>query len=362
MKISEKTAENLIEEISSVIDYDINIMDESGAIIASTDPGRKGQFHEGAYRIIQNHLNELLVYYDDEYSGCKKGINMPIMFDGEIVGVIGITGEVPKIIKYGNLIQKVSQILINDLFNLQRETLKEQNKLRFVSNWITGDFDDKETMIKHLEKHGLSPFASFIVAIVGYDHDRFSWSSIKTKLPEDILVVDMGEYNVLISNKTQKALAKCITSQFDSRTQTDDFLFAISSSVDSYEDVPRAFDEAIHTYKLSSPDKNGIILYDDELLNIILDNVDEHHKKRFVAKIFAGCTKKDVIEFSNLIRKYYDHNGSINAIARDLFVHKNTVQYKINKILNMTGLDMRKCDHLMKLYVASIWYDEKFLD
>ena len=38
MKISKNTATDLIREISSVIDYDINIMDENGIIMASTDP------------------------------------------------------------------------------------------------------------------------------------------------------------------------------------------------------------------------------------------------------------------------------------------------------------------------------------
>lgn len=78
MKISKKTASDLIREISSVIDYDINIMDENGTIMASTDPHRVGQFHEGAHLIITRSLSELPVYYDNEYAGCRKGVNLPI--------------------------------------------------------------------------------------------------------------------------------------------------------------------------------------------------------------------------------------------------------------------------------------------
>ena len=74
MKISKSAATDLIREISSVIDYDINIMNENGVILASTDKERVGQFHEGAHLVIKQNLKELPVYYDEEYAGCRQGI------------------------------------------------------------------------------------------------------------------------------------------------------------------------------------------------------------------------------------------------------------------------------------------------
>ncbi len=121
MRISKNTATDLIREISSVIDYDINIMDENGIIMASTDPLRPGQFHEGAHLVIKENLRELPVYYDDEYAGCKKGINLPLFSDDNIIGVVGITGEVSETSRYAKIIKKVTEILVKDFETIQQK-------------------------------------------------------------------------------------------------------------------------------------------------------------------------------------------------------------------------------------------------
>ena len=54
MKVSRKQARDLIAEISAVVDIDINIMDDTGTIVASTDYERIGQFHEGAQMLIRD--------------------------------------------------------------------------------------------------------------------------------------------------------------------------------------------------------------------------------------------------------------------------------------------------------------------
>ena len=67
MKISKRSAQQIVEEIGKLVKQNINLMDETGRIIASNDHARIGNFHTGAYRIIQNHLSEY--YITPERSG-----------------------------------------------------------------------------------------------------------------------------------------------------------------------------------------------------------------------------------------------------------------------------------------------------
>lgn len=53
MYISRETAQEIVEEIGREIGEHINLMDERGYIIASTDAARIGNLHEGARRIIK---------------------------------------------------------------------------------------------------------------------------------------------------------------------------------------------------------------------------------------------------------------------------------------------------------------------
>ena len=96
MHISKNAAMQIVDEISQLVKQNINLMDETGHIIASCDKSRIGDFHYGAYKIITECLDEYYLKKDDKERGMKQGINLPLELDGEIVGVVGITGSVGK--------------------------------------------------------------------------------------------------------------------------------------------------------------------------------------------------------------------------------------------------------------------------
>ena len=51
MTISSKLAQNIVQSIKEIIHHEINFMNMEGVIIASTDPVRIGQQHEGALKV-----------------------------------------------------------------------------------------------------------------------------------------------------------------------------------------------------------------------------------------------------------------------------------------------------------------------
>jgi len=61
MFISEAAALSIVREMKEITGHDINIMDGTGTIFASTDPGRVGQRHEGACQILSQKLPRLTV-------------------------------------------------------------------------------------------------------------------------------------------------------------------------------------------------------------------------------------------------------------------------------------------------------------
>ena len=52
MLLAARQAQDIVEEIGAIVGQNINMMDSDGVIIASTDPTRLGNFHEGAKHII----------------------------------------------------------------------------------------------------------------------------------------------------------------------------------------------------------------------------------------------------------------------------------------------------------------------
>ena len=71
LMISRELARKLIEQITQYTEYNVNIMDADGTIIASRDPGRVGQFHEVAHRILQGQ-ESIVVTTDRRDSRCSS--------------------------------------------------------------------------------------------------------------------------------------------------------------------------------------------------------------------------------------------------------------------------------------------------
>ncbi|QHE63522.1 hypothetical protein FHE72_22900 [Rossellomorea vietnamensis] len=94
MHITEELAYPIIEKLKTIVHYNINIMNESGVIVASTDSTRINQVHEGALYVLKQKSSLIIFENDlDKYHGSKEGINLPIEFMGEIIGVVGVTGS-----------------------------------------------------------------------------------------------------------------------------------------------------------------------------------------------------------------------------------------------------------------------------
>lgn len=72
MFISKTAAQAIVEEIGNEIHEHINMMDSKGIIIASTNPERIGQVHEGARRVITEKLSELYITEEMETETTKK--------------------------------------------------------------------------------------------------------------------------------------------------------------------------------------------------------------------------------------------------------------------------------------------------
>ena len=81
----------------------------------------------------------------------------------------------------------------------------------------------------------------------------------------------------------------------------------------------------------------------------------------FLAEVF----KKSPIEALDdetlyTINKFFENNLNVSETSRKLFVHRNTLVYRLEKIKKLTGLDLREFDHAIVFKVALMV--KKYLD
>lgn len=80
MSVLEPTlARKFIEKTAGHLDYNINIMNDEGIIIASKDESRIGNFHEVAFSMLEGTRDTGVVRKDDKFLGTKPGVNLFIV-------------------------------------------------------------------------------------------------------------------------------------------------------------------------------------------------------------------------------------------------------------------------------------------
>ena len=174
MTIETLTAREIVTQLAETIGQNINIMNTEGVIIASSDPEREGQLHDGARKLIAEQLPLLVVEDDVQYAGAKNGVNLPIMFENELVGTIGITGKVSEVLKYGQIIKRMTEILLLDSRIRERTVIEQKARDRFYDEWILGELEMKnEAEFRRMaEALAIDVSGTVRIAVLSVDFER----------------------------------------------------------------------------------------------------------------------------------------------------------------------------------------------
>lgn len=87
---------------------------------------------------------------------------------------------------------------------------------------------------------------------------------------------------------------------------------------------------------------------DDEILNDYIENSIQP---------LIDYDKKNNMDTVKILRTYLEHNGSVQETADILFVHRNTINYRLNKIRELTGMDLSDFKCRLQLQTALMILD-----
>ena len=99
--------------------------------------------------------------------------------------------------------------------------------------------------------------------------------------------------------------------------------------------------------------EKSIIHYDNLGIGRLIYQLPTTLCEMFLSEVF----KKNPIEALDqetlyTINKFFENNLNVSETSRKLFVHRNTLVYRLEKIKKLTGLDLREFDHAIIFKVA----------
>jgi carbohydrate diacid regulator len=153
-------AADFLRKLGRHLDYNINIIDRNGVIIASRDSSRIGTFHESAFRLLETGADIERVGPDEPLPpGVRPGVNLPIEFHGRTLGVVGVTGDPREVLPVAYAVKTSVESMV-ELEAYKDKALQRLDKKNLFINYLLHDDDAPRAAIESLAaKLGYAPHA-----------------------------------------------------------------------------------------------------------------------------------------------------------------------------------------------------------
>ena len=372
MSIDNNTAQKLVEKIMDNIDYEvnINIMNEYAEIIASGDKERIGKIHSGALDAIKNAKTiEYFNSVDSDKESAKPGINMPLIFNNEVIGAVGVTGNPNEIKLIANIVKMITEILIEKEIDLDKKMSKQRALNNYVYKLISKEVIHHTSSINIWAENNNYNFnidrCVCIIKIEKTNNYQKTIDYITNKIQtinyynkQDIIAyIGNGLFIVIKSfndtkNKTYNKILELFFNSLKKEININ-FAFMCGCIVNRLEDIHNSYEQANFLCEYIN-NYNGLYFIDDYILEYIILNEGYINSNIILKNKLALIKKNSSFKETIITMSKYDMN--INKTCEELNMHRNTILYRIKKIKDILNLDPinKHTDRIIFYIMASI--------
>lgn len=383
MEVSREMAQMIVERINSAIPFSINITNKDAVVVGSTDSSRLGTYHPICAEILAT--GKAIEVYEDA-SDYKAGIGLPIIFAGQPIGVIGITGQPDKMRGYIGITKALVELLIEHEALRQDLRLEKMARKSFITDLILGSIAEEDSWKQRAQLLALDMNLQRVVVVLemGWREKLGKWndgtfSDQKTRLafyeviesiccyPQDMIldldddhIVILGFTGTLIHNKNGPGRIRSLLTRIQKRVRAmgASMTVGVSSHCLRISDYAEGYKEALEALTIGKRlyGRNGVYHIQSLKLGRIIVSILPAIREKLVCDIIGKLDSHALGDVLLSTLKDYCQYGSssLSRTAQAMRVHPNTVRYRLKKIYEITGLDPRCPDDLLLLRVATL--------
>ncbi|MCJ8008449.1 CdaR family transcriptional regulator [Lederbergia wuyishanensis] len=355
--ITREIAEMLVKETSNVLDLNINVMNEKGIILASGDSSRLYAIHEGALEVIRSgQIVEITEKNKNKLRGTKAGINLPINLQNQIVGVIGITGNPKSIGNRAGLVKMMAELMIKQTYLATQAEWKQRMKEMAIEEFLK-DYPNFNNVKRWLGLLNIQLEGPFVIALIIISDHSFSRQSLITST-ENFIGKGNGIAGLIHVNKMMLILKEDTLSQAKKKFSklyqhlnsiNTNIKLGYSSIIPDWNCIRNAYRECEIALAISDAETN-IISYTDIEPKALIHQIDRKIAGAFYNRIILGSIETH----QETLQAFFDCNFNIKETAEKLFIHRNTLIYRLNKIKEESGYDPQNFKDAFALQMG-IW-------
>lgn len=346
--LTNDNAQKMVDKIMGIVPYNINIMDKYGVIIASGDKARIGTSHKGAVKALE--MREAYIVYKDTETE-KKGINLPIFFNFEIEGVIGVSGDVDEVMQIGQIVATTAQLMIeNEIYN-NISSIRESRMNDFFHEWIQRKREEYSArFLEQAEYLHVDLKKERIAVEIITKRVRFSViEQIKRLLDEEDYIVRQGMNSVMLLLVADSKLERKLNMIMNISPDLNQCYIGEENDVAAL--AVKSTEKTRYVAQILKKTER-IIHYEEIQLECLLCGVEDDCRLNKLKQIFSQHDEDDHLRSTIMV--YAQMNDNHEEVCKALYIHRNTLNYRLNKINELTGLNPRKGKDLMVLYLTAL--------
>lgn len=357
--ISSQTIQNSIDELKAITKVDMFVYDESGLLVAST-----GDHLELADDLIRGFASSPA---DSQVIGVHHLLK--ILDEGELMYVLVARGN-------GDDAYMVGKIAVCQLRNLAIAYKERFDRNNFFQNLLLDNLllVDIYNRAKKLHIEVAVPRVVFLV------ETKLEKDGIVTELLKGMFTSQSGDYITAV-DESSVILIKALRedSGYEDMMEIAETIVALMNSeamlnvrvsfgtvVQELKDVSKSYKEAkmaLDVGKIFYAEKS-IAAYSTLGIGRLIYQLPVNLCKIFIQEIFGDNVPTDLDEETlSTISKFFENNLNVSETSRQLFIHRNTLVYRVEKIQKSTGLDLRSFDDALTFKIAMMVVNYmKYLD
>lgn len=346
--ISNQILQNTIDGLKGITRIDLCIIDVEGKVLAATFPDAD-KYVEPAQAFVGSPADSQVV------NGCQF---FKVFDEHQLEYILLANGDSDDVYMVG----KIASFQIQNLLVAYKERFDKDNFIKnlLLDNLLLVDIYNRAKKL-HIDTE-----VRRVVFIVETNRDKegnelerirgiFGGKSkdFVTAVDEKniIVVKEVAEnesYDDL--NKTAEVIVNLFRSDAD-----NDVHVAYGTIVNEIKEVSRSYKEArmaLDVGKIFFEDKD-VIAYSTLGIGRLIYQLPIPLCKMFIKEIFDGKSPDDFDEETlTTINKFFENSLNVSETSRQLYIHRNTLVYRLDKLQKFTGLDLRVFEDAITFKIA----------
>lgn len=342
--------QQITRQFKDAMGRDVGIILDSGTVISSTD----SIISDADLECVLNFANDNLDTFS--YNGYTY---RSVQEMGRVDFIVFVRGDDAMSRSFAEIL-KINFTSIKALYD------DKYNHINFIKNFLLDNVLPGDVLAKAAELHLPIDVYRAVFLIRSENTGDFSVLEIlenmfPNKNSDYVVNIDgtdialVKEFDGEVDLKTLQNLATQIADTITSEALVKKVNIGIGTLISNIKEIATSYKEAQVALEVGKvfEDEKHIVSYEDLGIGRLIYQLPTTVCQLFLSEVFKkgsiGELDGEIIE---TIKKFFENNLNVSETSRQLYVHRNTLVYRLDKIQKITGLDLRIFDEAIIFKVA----------